>query len=295
MLQGGDVLARGGKSAQFGGVNAITDFENDVIYMNTEEVCVKYGLSEAEYDQYQKMRLDGERLPDLPAVKDLPELGSEFSITDHRKNYMLDVLPSAEPTAEEAKKYPDPTFDVFRPILDRLLVMRINDNPEEEVLEDGSTRNKRTGIITSAKYRQHSNIGIVLGLGKYVVLSGLRFDITEFVKLGDKVTFGDYNSEVFPMEEKKARALCDELQVNYVPDPKGLRVVRVQDVRGVEPRVPVEDTSKRDAFVAQYQRHGYTCNPEVPIKAEYSPETIPNAKLKEVDGVCYISDEVVHE
>jgi len=100
MNNGGDVLARGGKTAQFGGVNQITDFENDVIYMNTVEVCTKYGLSEAEYDQYQAMRLNGERLPDLTAVKDQEELGSGFSIADHRKNYMLDSLPSAEPAVE---------------------------------------------------------------------------------------------------------------------------------------------------------------------------------------------------
>ena len=237
MNNGGDVLARGGKSAQFGGVNQITDFENDVIYMNTLEVCTKYGLSEAEYDQYQAMRLNGERLPELIAVKDLPELGSEFSITDHRKNYMLDALPSAEPVVEATKKYPEPEFEAFSPILDRLLVMRINDDPEEEMLEDGSTRNKRTGLITSAKYRQHSNVGIILGIGKYVVLSGLRFDITEFVGIGDKITFGDYNSEVFPMDEKKALAICDALQINYVKDPKGLRIVRVQDVRGFERKV----------------------------------------------------------
>src|SRR5271154_970414 len=152
MNNGGDVLARGGKSAQFGGVNDITVFQNDMIYMNMEEICVKYGLSELEYDQYQKLRLDGEKLPDLTPVKDLPELGAEFSISDHRKNYMLEALPSAEVVVEEAKKFPDPKFGEFSPILDRILVMRITDNPEEELLEDGSVRNTRSGIITAAKY-----------------------------------------------------------------------------------------------------------------------------------------------
>jgi len=147
--------------------------------------------------------------------------------------------------------------------------MRINDDPEEEMLEDGSTRNRRTGLITAAKYRQHSNTGIVIGLGKYVVLSGVKFDIEEFVSIGDKVTFGDYNSEVFPMDEKKARALCEALQVNYVKDPKGLRIVRVQDVRGFERKI---SSAKIE------QLHTLLQNPQ-----------------QVSDATGYISDEVIHE
>jgi hypothetical protein len=48
------------------------------------------------------------------------------------------------------------------------------------------------------------------------------------------VTYGDYNSEVFLMDEAKVQQLCDAVQMNYEEDPEGLRVVRVQDVRGVE-------------------------------------------------------------
>jgi co-chaperonin GroES (HSP10) len=127
--------------------------------------------------------------------------------------------------------------------MDRILVMRISDDPDTELLEDGSTRNKKSGLITAAKYRQHSNVGIVLSTGHWVVVGGVKFPMEEFVNPLDKVTYGDYNSEVFPMDKKKVEALCDSIGVNYVEDAQGLRVVRVQDVRGVEKNVPKE-TSK---------------------------------------------------
>jgi co-chaperonin GroES (HSP10) len=242
MNNGGDVLARGGKSAQFGGATIITDFENDFIYMSLQEVCTKYGLSEAEYDQYAAVRLSGDKLPDIQPVGS-QELDSGFSIQDHRKNYMSEVLHEDKVQEQAPKKFPDSTYEKFCPILDRILVMRISDDPEEELLEDGSTRNKRSGLVTAAKYRQHSNVGIVLGTGKHVVLSGMLLNMSEFVKPGDKVTYGDYNSEVFPMDEKKAEALCDALQVNYTKDPNGIRIVRVQDVRGVERKNASEVTN----------------------------------------------------
>jgi co-chaperonin GroES (HSP10) len=139
--------------------------------------------------------------------------------------------------AEAPKKFLEPTFESAHPILDRVLVMIYSDDPNVEILEDGSSRDKTTGLITAAKYRQHSNTGLVLATGQYVVLSGVRFDMSEFIEVGDKITYGDYNSEIFPMDKKKVLALCDALQINYVEDPKGLRVVRVQDIRVVEKRV----------------------------------------------------------
>jgi hypothetical protein len=39
------------------------------------------------------------------------------------------------------------------------------------------------------------------------------------------------------MDKKKVLALCDSLQIDYQEDAKGLRVVRVQDIRVVEKRV----------------------------------------------------------
>ncbi len=238
MNNGGDVLARGGASAQFSaGGSTLTDFEANFVFKEVAEVMAKYGLSQAEYDTYAAMRENNERLPDLKAVDTEETLEVGFSITDHRKNY-LNIEGEVKAVSEETKKYPEPEFEAFHPILDRILVMRITDNPEEEMLEDGSTRNKRTGLITAAKYRQHSHVGIVLAVGQYVVLSGTKFNLSEFVTAGDKITYGDYNSEVFPMDAKKVQALCDDLKVNYVEDPQGIRIVRVLDVRGVERRVP---------------------------------------------------------
>jgi co-chaperonin GroES (HSP10) len=238
----GDRLARGNASAQFPGASSgITDFENDFIYHTKDEICTKYGLSEAEYDTYQALRdVQGEHLPDLTPValqEAEPELGSGFSIKDHRQNYLLTETDPKDKAEVAPKKFPEPTFDLFTPVLDRLLIMRVADDPDTLLLEDGSTKNLKSGLITAAKYRQHSNVGIVLAMGQCVYLSGVRCSMTDFVNVGDKVTYGDYNSEVFPMDDKKVEALCDSLSINYVKDEQGLRIVRIQDIRGVERRV----------------------------------------------------------
>ncbi len=237
MLNGGDLLARGAKTAQFAGAGStLSDFESDFIFKEVAEVCEKYGISQAEFDQYSAMRLNNEKLPDLKPVADQEVLDGGFSVTDHRKNY-LNLPTDSKKVEDEEKKYPEYVYAQAQPILDRILVMIVSDNPDEVLLEDGSTQNKKTSLITAAKYRQHSNKGIVLATGKYVVLSGTRFDMSEFILPGDKITYGDYNSEIFPMDRKKVEEYCDALQVNYVEDPKGLRVVRVQDVRVVERRL----------------------------------------------------------
>ena len=250
-LAGGDVLARGGKSAQFSTASNMTDFEADFLYQDVSEVLTKYGLSQAEYDQYAAQRLDNEKLPNLKPVSEQEELAVGFSVEDHRKNYMNVETTDVKSAAVEAKKFPEPEFEEFHPILDRILVMRISDDPEEEMLEDGSTKNRRTGLITASKYRQHSNVGIVLATGQHVVLSGLRLDMSEFVRVGDKITYGDYNSEVFLMDRKKAEAICDRLKINYVDDSKGIRIVRAQDVRGVEHKKVGDNPYLTDAFIRQ--------------------------------------------
>jgi hypothetical protein len=75
---------------------------------------------------------------------------------------------------------------------------------------------------------------VVLAVGKFVILGGQRIAMDEVVRVGCRVTYGDYNSEVFHMSEERQQALCDAVQFNYFTDEDGLRVVRVQDVRGVE-------------------------------------------------------------
>jgi co-chaperonin GroES (HSP10) len=229
MNQGGDVLARGGATAQFGGAQGITDLEQDFAFLTMEAVCNKYALSESEYDTYAAMRLDGKHLPDLPPVGKETELGVGFCVTDHRKDYL------ETPEVQEApKKFPERTYGTARPLLDRILIMRISDDPDVEQLADGSTRSRKSGLVTAAKYRQHSNVGIVLATGGFVVLGGVRVPMEELIKPGDKVCFGEYNAENFPMDKAKAGALCDALGINYVDDQQGLRLVRVQDVRTVE-------------------------------------------------------------
>ena len=54
------------------------------------------------------------------------------------------------------------------------------------------------------------------------------------VRPGDRVTFGDYNSEVYKQPVEKTQKMCDAVQMNYEADEEGLRVVRVQDIRTVE-------------------------------------------------------------
>ena len=236
MNNGGDVLARGTKTAQFAGASSnITDFENDFIYMEVVQLREKYGLSQEEYDVYAKLRAsDGLHLPDLTPTALQETLDVGFSIADHRKNYLSESTEAANVVAEAPKRYPEPTYGTARPILDRILVMRISDDPDTELLEDGSTRSKKSGLITAAKYRQHSNVGIVLAAGGSVAIGGISIPMEELIKPGYKVVYGDYNSERFPMDKKKAEALCESIKVNYVHDPKGLRIIRVQDVRTVE-------------------------------------------------------------
>ena len=65
--------------------------------------------------------------------------------------------------------------------------------------------------------------------------------MNDVVQVGDRVTFGDYNSEVFKQGDEKTQKLCDAVQMNYEADPEGLRVVRVQDIRVIERPLPAED------------------------------------------------------
>jgi co-chaperonin GroES (HSP10) len=239
MNNGGDVLARGCATAQFAGASSnITEFENDFIYMEVSEVLSKYCISQAEYDTYAALRLSGDNLPDLTPLALQEKLDVGFSITDHRKNYMSESTEAAAVKAEAPKKYPEPEYEPMQTLMDRILVMVISDDPNIELLEDGSARDKRTGLISTARYRQHSNVGIVLLAGQWVVVSGVKTPMDEIVKPGDKVIYGDYGSEKMPETfDKKAEAICDAIGVNYEKTEQGIRIVRIQDVRTAEKRV----------------------------------------------------------
>jgi hypothetical protein len=244
MKQGGDVLASGrAGTAQFAGASAdINGFEHDFIYLSVEEVMNKYALSQAEYDQYSAQRLEGTKLPDLTPISLQETLDVGFAVTDHRQNYLSEPLTPAAVIAASVKKFPEPVYEPMNTLMDRIMVMVISDDPNVELLEDGSARDKRTGLISTAKYRQHSNVGIVLLAGQWIVSAGIKTPMSEFVKPGDKVIYGDYGSEKMPDTfASKAQAICETLGVNYEKTEPGVRIVRVQDVRTVERRTTKED------------------------------------------------------
>jgi co-chaperonin GroES (HSP10) len=239
----GDTLARGATSAQFSTAANMTDFEADFIYKDVAEVMTKYALNQSEYDTYAAMRLNNEKLPDLhnPSVYE-GQMGVAFSVTDHRKNYAADNLTSMPDAVKETvKKFPEPEYEPIKTLMDRILVMVISADPDEELLEDGSTRSRKTGLISTAKYRQHSNTGIVLMAGQWVITGGIKTDMSEILKPGDRVIYGDYGSEKLPMKDEKAEALCESIGVNYEKTEQGLRIVRVQDVRTIERRAVTND------------------------------------------------------
>lgn len=235
MNNGGDVLARGGKSAAFAGAATVSQFEDDLIF-RMEIVGEKYGLTQEEVDRYEAQRLEGTgTLPDLPTIEE-KNAALKITVTDRRTLYFDNTPSDTKVVKPEARKFPEPTFDAPKTILDRVLVMRVPENSDYEILEDGSARNKKSGLIVAAKYRQHSNTGIVLLTGRAVTIGGISVPMRDIVSPGDRVTFGDYNSEVYPMDPKKAEALCDSLSINYETDEQGIRIVRVQDIRLVEKR-----------------------------------------------------------
>jgi co-chaperonin GroES (HSP10) len=206
MNSGGDVLARGGRSAQFSGGGSKV---NDPVELHNV------------------------------AEEEEKDLSKTITVIDRRVNYLSEPV-DVKPVQLPAQKFPDKEYGVFSPILDRILVKRCADDKDMELLEDGSVRNKKTGLIIAAKYRQHSNVGIVLATGAFVVVGGQRVPMDEVVRVGDRVTYGDYNSEVFPMKEARVRELCDSVGMNFFEDETGTRIVRVQDVRGIEREVKSE-------------------------------------------------------
>jgi chaperonin GroES len=96
-------------------------------------------------------------------------------------------------------------YETFVPILDRVQVKVL-----DEMVKDES------GVMVPPKYRQHSNKGIVVKVGQWVVLGGKQIPLDTVLKPGDKVLFGEYNCEKF------------------VEGGEEYELVRVQDIRGVE-------------------------------------------------------------
>lgn len=101
-------------------------------------------------------------------------------------------------------------YEPFQPILDRIVVRRIESNTDTD------------GFVVPEKYRQHTNIGEVLAIGTGVVLGMIFHDMDTFVEVGDRVLFGEYTAEKYVFEG-------DEQEI-----------VRIQDVRGVFKRKKAE-------------------------------------------------------
>jgi hypothetical protein len=105
----------------------------------------------------------------------------------------------------------------------------------------------------------------------------------EVVRVGDRVTYGDYNSEILVMSKERVLALCDAISFNYFDDYAGLRVVRVQDVRGVEHEVPTtEQDFALEAFKQNYG--GHTSAPGVPVKAEFTGNLFTDSEVAEIQA-----------
>lgn len=81
-----------------------------------------------------------------------------------------------------------PEYHPYQPILDRIIV--------RPVAADESA----DGFIIPKEWRQQTNCGIVVSIGDFTVLGGERVPLSRFVNVGDKVWYGDYSSERFPLD-----------------------------------------------------------------------------------------------
>ena len=188
----GDTLARGGKSAQFSTGGSKVN----------EPVELKNVAPEAE------------------------TLGSGITVIDRRSRFDSEPVKVAEP------KFPEKQYGNFTPILDRVLVKRVSDDKNMEMMEDGSLRNKSTGFIIPAKYRQHSNVGVVLAVGDFVVMGGVKTTLSDIIKPGYRVLFGEYNCEKLKVPDEQVEAMCDAIGIEFEAS-EDLDVVRIQDCRGI--------------------------------------------------------------
>ena len=204
-------------------------------------------------------------------AKEIPE-STGFVVTDKRHSFLDSVMPEAIATVDPYAGVAAVEYEPLRPILDRLLIKRVVVDKEEELLSDGSTKNRKTGLITPAKQRQHANTGIVLAMGDFVVMGGVKTPLSDFVKPGDRVTYGDYNTEIFKQSEEVTKAMCEAIGMPYFVDDGGLRIVRVQDVRGIERPIPTGTNKEYKEFVTSY--YDTSMSP---------PETLRVATLEEME------------
>lgn len=92
---------------------------------------------------------------------------------------------------------------MFKPILDRILVKRIEELDESI-------------IQTPDAFRQKSNKGKVVALGDYFAFGGALHPLTDVLNEGDVVLFSEYGSEQIKIDGEE------------------LLLVRIADIKGVE-------------------------------------------------------------
>jgi len=160
------------------------------------------------------------------APEEEQDLTKGITVIDRRSQYNSEPVKKAEP------KWPEKAYETFSPILDRVLIKRIAPDKNMELMEDGSIRDKRTGFVIPAKYRQHANIGVVLAVGEFMVMGGIKVPLSDVVKPGYRVMFGEYNAEKLKVPDEQVMAMCDAIQVEFEAS-EDLDVVRVQDIRGI--------------------------------------------------------------
>lgn len=90
----------------------------------------------------------------------------------------------------------------MKPLLDRVVIRR-----EVVPVDENAT------IVVPEMYRQQSRWGHVVAIGQYVVLGTQAYPLTDFVNVGDRVYFGEYNAEPVTINDEE------------------LLIVRIQDVR----------------------------------------------------------------
>lgn len=114
------------------------------------------------------------------------------------------VSSTSVPVVDKRDRSVPPEYEPFEPILDRILIRRI----EADVAVGD--------LSIPEQYRQHTNRGEVVAIGDFVELGGETYPLDQFVNVGDRLLYGEYTAECFQR------------------DGEDLWLVRIQDVRGVE-------------------------------------------------------------
>jgi len=170
---------------------------------------------------------------------------------DVKDTRRLTVETVTTPTLE-SKSADTSTYTPFKAIMDRIQVKVLDEQVQGE-----------DGVMVAPKYRQHSNKGIVVSVGDWVIIGGKMAPI-DFIKPGDKVLFGEYNCEKF------------------VEGDQEYELVRVQDIRGVERMI---DTSAEEKAAAEKywlgrSYGGNTSDPDTKVIASLEPEGIDEKKME---------------